>query len=152
MIEMDKRSKGSLHPEAVEHLIVDKLASRDKKAATVQRTLHDGGITEFIISPRRKSAAPVAVAVENDGTRAYLTIGQASRVELDGASGADEHLRDILDAVFSGRFEETVRTRDSEILSASGRLRLHDRTLKIWYGRLWSTFPLEFLFPGRRVN
>jgi hypothetical protein len=152
MIERERGSNGSLRPETVERLITEGLATREKEAASIERTLHDGGITEFIVSPRRKSAARVAVALENDGTRAYLTVGQAGRLEVDGFAGGDDHLRDILEAVFSGRFEETVRTRNSEVLSASGRLRLHNRTLKLFYGRLWSTFPFEFLLPGKRIT
>ncbi len=143
---------GSLHPRVVERLISDALGARGHDAAIVERENHSDGITEFKISPRQIRAAHLVVEVENNGLRAYLTIGRGCLLEIDGTAGAEGQLRDALDAVFAGRFEETVRMRDSEVLGARGRLTIGGRVLRLYYGRLWSTFVFEFLLRSTKVR
>lgn len=131
----------NLSPTAVLR-IFEEVAAASRGAARVAQEPDEDGLTLLQLVPSRDSAAGISGAVEPDGSRVYLAIGRATPVEIDGEGGAFtelsslDEIREIVEQVARGRFEEVVWSKGDVVVKATGTLILQGKPVTIHYRSL----------------
>lgn len=99
------------------------------------------------VQPSRSGAAPLVAFCENGGEIIYLTLGQNTPMEVpvEGKRYTEfenaAELIALLKAVATGKFEETLWLKDSEIVRSTGRIIIQDGSvIKIKASRLSNPF------------
>lgn len=99
------------------------------------------------LTPRRAGSAPIGAFCENGGEIIYLTVGQNTPLEVP-VSGQRytqfanaEELIALVQAVAAGRMEETIWTREANIVKSVGKIFVdNDRPITIKSSTLSNPF------------
>ena len=122
--------------------IFEEVASTLHGAAKVRHEPGEDGLTVVHLAPTRNSAAPISAAIESDGSRVYLNLGQATPIEIDAEGGnfselsALDEISEVVRQVVEGNFEETIWSKGGTIVKAVGRFTIGGERARIHYESL----------------
>lgn len=103
--------------------------------------------TNITLTPRKRGCASIGAFCENDGEIIYLTVGQNTPLEVP-LSGQrytqfanSKELIALLQTVADGRLQETIWTRNGEILKSTGVIFIDsERPITIKSSNLFNPF------------
>jgi hypothetical protein len=127
------------------------LVARLRSESAVLRRERRADLVAFEIAPASSRAAGILVEVEDDGSRAYLTIGKGIHLEIDRDTSTEEPPLALLvlccKAAIEGRVSETLWVRLGKRWRVDGAIQLPDRTVRTSTSE---AFGLGRLLPSKR--